>query len=213
MEDKRLKLTAAIFIAVLIAITAYITTAYLIRAWPFEKKPETVGDLLKGAGSKDGSLEGLFPGGKGVYGKSDGNLKLFKGFSITFPKDWLYAEIESMTTGIDPLTPAISVSVRTMAGEELGGGDMTLKDVGEQLSKSDKSFKLLESRYVDFLGKQCLLMSGQSKRGNDEVGLVTFIVPTKDAFQLVMGTFKLGDEDGKKTVEDVIATYRPLDVK
>lgn len=211
MKQNGVKLSTAIILAIVVGIASYFATAFFIGAWPFEKaKQPTTKDLLKESGSQDGSLEGLFPDGKGTYGTSDGSQKTFDGFSIAFPDKWLYMRMQDsgVVTGLDSLDPMASVQVLKLSGKDVPEGDPE-KALDEILKTTDDSkIEIISREKVKFLDKDCSLFLGKTKRMDKEIGMITLVVPSsKDAY-VVMGTFNVDDGKTKEIIEDIIATFR-----
>ncbi|NLI40370.1 MAG: hypothetical protein GX421_04170 [Caldisericales bacterium] len=210
MKQNGVKLSTAIMLAFAVGIVSYFATAFFINAWPFEKiKQTTTKDLLKESGSQDGSLEGLFPDGKGTYGTSDGLQKVFDGFSIAFPDKWLYMRMQDsgIVTGVDSLDPMASVQILKISDKDVPEGDPE-KALDEILKTTGSKIEILSREKVKFLDKDCSLFLGKTSRMDREIGMITLVVPGKNDAYIVMGTFDADDNKTKETIENVIATFR-----
>ncbi len=187
-------------IALLLIISSYMTTAFFIGTWPFEKQVET--------NITDETIEFLDGLGEENYKISNGGRLIFEDFSIVYPEGWIMMDVgvEGSVVGVDSLDPNTSVSV-----SKIDFGESNIDDIAYLLGERiDTWYKTAESKDVLFLEKNCTLFSGIIEKIDKSEGMLVLAVPSGDVYFLLTGVFEM-EKKSQEKIESIFETFRLSD--
>jgi hypothetical protein len=227
MDKPRNRLPEMIFILLLLVVTAYLTTAYFVKFWPFKPAPSAgsqaidLKDIAKDAGKTDANdtepdlTKGVIGEGEGTYDLSDGKLYDCGDYLVAFPKDWMRIMRDGgkNVTGTDPNNPSNTVIIYQTEG--LVADEASRAQTVEGISATlGSDYKIGDSEITDFLGRKCLLMSGTVLWNGMNAGLVILAVPDdKGSDFLVIGIYNPEKTENRDVVMGAMVTITPKTLK
>lgn len=213
-----------IIILLLLVVTAYLTTAYFVKFWPF--KSNGTGDqkidltaILDDAKNTDKSATDadLTKGvvNNGTYDLSDGKPYDCGQYLMAFPKGWIRINKENglQVTGTNPDNATDTVLVTQTEG--LIVDDKTLSQtVDGIISGLGEGYKAMEKNTMDFLGRKCLLVSGTAVWNGTTAGLYILGVPDdKGPDFIVVGLYDTTKQDSRDVVMNTMVSITPKTLK
>lgn len=211
-----------ILILLLLIVTAYLTTAFLVKFWPFNQtNPSTAIDLsaiAENIEEQENGNDPLQPDlSKGVVGEdrdpynvSDGTPYDCGSYSIAFPKDWLVVLQNkgklAISSDLKNSTNSIYISQADVLTFDSENMDKTLADINESLGSE---FTVEQANKTDFLGKKCLTISGSSLRNGVKSGLMAIAIPSdsKAPGYWIIGFF---DPKNPSIRDDIVASMATM---
>jgi hypothetical protein len=189
---------------ILIAVSSYMTTAFLIHTWPFEggKKADQVEnqelenfDFLEGMDSES-------------YEISSGGRIIFDGFSMVYPKGWVLMNIDGSESivGVGADSADVSVAISKIG---FGSSDKSTPEKLQRLlaREIDSWYMATKTESVDFLSSNCVLFSGDVLRGENVDGMMVLAIPYGELVYLLTGVFPI-KAGNQKIVDEIFATFR-----
>lgn len=216
------KIMYLVLILLLLIVTAYLTTAFLVKFWPFNQtNPSAAIDLSAIAENIEERQNGddpLQPDlSKGVVGEdrdpynvSDGTPYDCGLYSIAFPKDWLVVLQNkgrlAISSDLKNSTNSIYISQADVLTFDSENMDKTLADINESLGSG---FTVEQVDKTDFLGKKCLTISGSSLRNGVKSGLMAIAIPSdsKAPGYWIIGFF---DPKNPSIRDDIVASMATM---
>jgi hypothetical protein len=203
----------------LLVITAYMTTAYLVKLWPFAKTNSTgVVDLSPIAESIEKSKtdptktdfsKGIVGQNQDPYIVSDGNPYDCGDYSITFPNGWLIVLQDkgklAISNDLKNSYNSICVSWQKNLGFDTSDLEKSKKDIGEDLG-SDYSIEQVD--LTDYMNKKCLMVYGTAQRNDSKVGMMAMAIPSSGTQPgyWVIGFFDPKDSGSKDIIFNSMAS-------
>lgn len=215
-----------IIILLLLVVTAYLTTAYFVKFWPFKPVGSSsqridLTAISDNAKDKDKSVtdadltKGVVDEGKGTYDLSDGKPYDCGQYLMAFPKGWIRINKENglQVTGTNPDDPTDTVLVTQTEG--LVVDDKNLQQtVDGIISGLGEGYKAMESNTMDFLGRKCLLVSGTAVWNGTTAGLYILGVPDeKGPDFIVVGLYDTKKQESRGLVMDAMVSITPKTLK
>ncbi len=211
-----------ILILLLLIVTAYLTTAFLVKFWPFNQtNPSTAIDLsaiAENIEEQENGNDPLQPDlSKGVVGENEDPYNVSDGtpydcgsYSIAFPKDWLVVLQNkgklAISSDLKNSTNSIYISQADVLTFDSENMDKTLADINESLGSE---FTVEQANKTDFLGKKCLTISGSSLRNGVKSGLMAIAIPSdsKAPGYWIIGFF---DPKNPSIRDDIVASMATM---
>lgn len=224
MPDRdRSKILYLLVILGLLILTAYVTTAFLIKLWPFGKtKPDSYVDLSPIAENVEkGKIDTLKPDlSKGVVGNkedpyiiSDGSPYDCADFSIEFPKGWLIVLEDdgrmAISVDLKNATNSIYLNQQNSLSPDLSDMGNILEGIKKSLGEG---FTIDQVDTAQFLGRKCLTVSGSATRNGLKAGMLALAIPS---VKLTPGYWVIGFFDPKdmSTRDKVVDSMASLKLK
>lgn len=217
------KITYLILILVLLIVTAYLTTAFFIKFWPFNQNKSTSAvDLTPIAqsiekGNKDISKPDL---SKGVVGNNEDPYNVSDGtpydcgmYTMSFPQGWLVVLQDkgklAISSDLKNSTNSIYVSQTDTLVFNSENTDKALDEIKQSLGSE---FTVEQVDKTDFLGKKCLTVSGSSDRNGIKAGLLAMAIPSDAS---APGYWIIGFFDPKDSSirDNIVASMATMSIK
>lgn len=218
------KLIYLVLILLLLIVTAYLTTAFFVKFWPFNQTNTSatidLSAIAKNIEKRENDNDPLQPDlSKGVVGEdgdpynvSDGTPYDCGSYSIAFPKDWLVVLQNkgrlAISSDLRNSTNSIYISQTDNLTFDSENMDKTLADINESL---DQEFAVEQIDKTDFLGKKCLTVSGSSNRNGVKSGLLAIAIPSdsKAPGYWIIGFF---DPQNPSIRDDIVASMATMSI-
>ena len=220
MKSSKTQIVYLVAILVMLIVTAYMTTAYFVKFWPFIKAAKEPVDLTSIADSianppKDPSSPDL---SKGVIGKNQGNYDTSDGkqfdcgtYFMTFPTGWLRIIKDNGKTVIstDPKDTLNQIIISQVEGINADSKTMTMtvETIKQELGSD---YVIDQYELSDFQDRKCIVMSGSAVVDDNREGLMIMVVPDeKGSDYLIVGLYNPKSSDGRSAVSSAMVTLKP----
>jgi hypothetical protein len=221
MNEKN-KLAYLVLILVMLVVTAYLTTAYIVKFWPFSSptasKPkidltpiaENVQDKAKTPDKPDLS-KGVVGNDKDKYEISDGTMFDCGSFSFAFPKGWLRLVMDG---GKNVVSTDVVDATNSIMIKEIQDFILTKENAQETIDQLKKAlaqdYVIEQAEVSEFMGRNCVIMSGSTDWNGTKAGLLIIALPDeKGPDYLVIGLYNPLSDEAKQTVTNAMVTLTP----
>lgn len=217
------KIAYLVLILLLLIVTAYLTTAFFVKFWPFHQpKPSGVVDLSPIAKNvaenktditKPDLSKGILGANEDPYNVSDGSAYDCGLYSLAFPKGWLVVLQDkgklAVSSDLNNSTNSLYINQTDTLTLDLENMDKVLENIKESLGSG---FTIEQIDKTDFLGKKCLTISGSADRNGVKSGLMVIVIPSDSE---TPGFWMIGFYDPKTpTVKDsIVASMATMLIK
>lgn len=202
-------------ILALLVLTAYVTTAFFIKIWPFgNAKPEGYVDLApvsesidKANEDKSGSAGAL----EGSYIVSDGTAYVCGDCSIVFPKGWLIVIDDdskmAISTDLKNATNSILINSVNRLTVDSTDKNKILEEIGKSLGEG---FAVDQVDTAKFFERTCLTVSGSAIRNGIKAGMVAMVIPSDRQMPgyWIIGFFDPKDMSSRDKVVESMASLK-----
>jgi hypothetical protein len=220
MKSSKIQIVYLVAILVMLVVTAYVTTAYFVKFWPFMKATKEPVDLTSIADSianppKDPGAPDLSKGvigkNQGAYDTSDGKAFDCGTYFISFPTGWLRIVKDNGKTVIstDPKDTLNQIIIAEVEGIDTDSKTMamTVETIKQELGSD---YVIDQYELSDFLDRKCIVMSGSANVDGNTEGLMIMAVPDeKGSDYLIVGLYNPKSFDSRSAVSSAMVTLKP----